>query len=376
MKKEDVKVGVEFANQHGLRLVIKNTGHDFMGRNLGYGSLSIWTHYLRGIQFQDAWKPTVGPPPTTPQSAVIIGAGTQWMELYSAAYSKNKIVVGGAHFTVGAAGGWALGGGHGPMSNKYGLGADNMLEAEVVTPTGQLLIANANSNPDLYWALRGGGGGTFGVVTKMTYKTHPFVTQNALRITITPGLSGSGGFVKGMAYLLSQTTRFVDFGMTGYPILTSNKYESLFTAPGKTWSEITPFITPLGDRLKNMGLLVSSTPIESAANALMGSIGTTPNASPGLKSNTAIMSSRLLSPTATSNATTWEHLLNTLFKAGTILEPFPVLGGQVSKNRDLDVALNPAWREAVMHFSILDKMADSYKSLGVIRAGCTLSEKT
>lgn len=63
---------------------------------MGYGSLSIWTHHLRGIEFQDVWKPTVGPPPTNPQSAVIVGAGIQWKELYGAAYSKSKIVVGGA----------------------------------------------------------------------------------------------------------------------------------------------------------------------------------------------------------------------------------------------------------------------------------------
>lgn len=65
---------------------------------MGYGSLSIWTHYLRGIEFQDVWKPTVGPAPASSQSAVVIGAGTQWKELYSAAYSKSKIVVGGAAF--------------------------------------------------------------------------------------------------------------------------------------------------------------------------------------------------------------------------------------------------------------------------------------
>jgi len=65
-------------------------------RNIGYGSLSIWTHHLRGIQFTETWKPTIGPPLPSPQSAVVIGAGVQWKELYSAAYSKNKIVVGGA----------------------------------------------------------------------------------------------------------------------------------------------------------------------------------------------------------------------------------------------------------------------------------------
>jgi hypothetical protein len=147
--------------------------------------------------------------------------------------------------------------------------------------------------------------------------------------------------------------------MTGYPIMFFNKYDCLFTAPGKDWKEITPFITPVGDKLKAMGLEVSSTPIESAINALMGSTGTTANAPVGFTTGNAIMSSRLISRDAALNVTNWERVLTSLFATGAILEPFPVVGGQVAKNKDLDVALNPAWRKAVMHFSILDGKSDS-----------------
>lgn len=70
--------------------------HDFLGRNVGYGSLSIWTHELRGIDFKESWKPTIGPPLDANQSAVIFGSGVQWRELYGAAYRANKTVVGGA----------------------------------------------------------------------------------------------------------------------------------------------------------------------------------------------------------------------------------------------------------------------------------------
>jgi hypothetical protein len=65
-------------------------------RNVGYGSLSIWTHHLRGIEFKEEWNPSVGGPLATKQSAVIIGSGVQWKELYGAAYKYNKTVVGGA----------------------------------------------------------------------------------------------------------------------------------------------------------------------------------------------------------------------------------------------------------------------------------------
>lgn len=69
--------------------------------------------------------------------------------------------------------GWATGGGHGFATGKYGQGADNILEAEIVTPAGKVLIANQCQNQDLYWAISGGGGGTFGVITKLTVMAYP-----------------------------------------------------------------------------------------------------------------------------------------------------------------------------------------------------------
>jgi FAD/FMN-containing dehydrogenase len=74
---------------------------------------------------------------------------------------------------VSVAGGWAQGGGHGALSSYYGLGADQVLEYKVVTADGSLVVANKISNPDLFWALRGGGPSTFGVVVEATIKVYP-----------------------------------------------------------------------------------------------------------------------------------------------------------------------------------------------------------
>lgn len=74
---------------------------------------------------------------------------------------------------VGAAGGWLQGGGHSSLSPRYGLGVDNVLEIEIVTADGILRTVNEYNSPDLFWALRGGGGGTWGVITKATYKAYP-----------------------------------------------------------------------------------------------------------------------------------------------------------------------------------------------------------
>src|SRR4029077_17147119 len=83
----------------------------------------------------------------------------------------GKYIQGGGCLTVGLAG-LIQGGGFGSYSKRYGTGAGSLLEAEVVTADGQIRIANACTNPDLFWALKGGGGGTFGVVSRMTVRMH------------------------------------------------------------------------------------------------------------------------------------------------------------------------------------------------------------
>ena len=82
-------------------------------------------------------------------------------------------MLGGTCPTVGIAGGYTQGGGHSALSSLYGLSADNVLEWEVVTANGTQLTATSSSNQDLYWALSGGGGCTYGVVMSMTTKLYP-----------------------------------------------------------------------------------------------------------------------------------------------------------------------------------------------------------
>jgi FAD/FMN-containing dehydrogenase len=84
----------------------------------------------------------------------------------------DAIAVTGSNPGVGIIG-WITGGGHGPLSSSYGMGSDNLLEVRIAVPSGQVLTANECHNADLFWALRGGGGGTFGVVTSITVKTFP-----------------------------------------------------------------------------------------------------------------------------------------------------------------------------------------------------------
>lgn len=183
---DHVTKAVKFANKYNLKLVVKNTGHDFLGRSSGEGSFSIWTHNLNGINFTDKFV-GLGCRETTAEPAITVGAAEQWNNVYKAAKDRNLTVVGGAFPTVGAAGGWVQGGGHSPLSVLYGLGIDNVLQFRVVKPDGTIVTANKCQNQDLFWALRGGGGNTWGVVLSVTYKTHNPVPISAIAMTIDPG---------------------------------------------------------------------------------------------------------------------------------------------------------------------------------------------
>jgi FAD/FMN-containing dehydrogenase len=168
----DIVAAVRFAREHGLRLVIKGTGHDYLGRSSAPDSLLLWTHKMRRITMHEAFVAR-GCPATPGLPAVTLEAGTRWLEAYQEVTVKHgRYVQGGGCTSVGAAGGFLQGGGFGSWSKKYGIAAASLLEAEVVTADGTLRVANACQNQDLFWALRGGGGGTFGVVTKVTLRTH------------------------------------------------------------------------------------------------------------------------------------------------------------------------------------------------------------
>jgi FAD/FMN-containing dehydrogenase len=170
---KDIVAAVRFAAAHRLRVAIRGTGHDYLGRSNAPDSLLIWTHKLRKVAVSDAFVPR-GCPATQPAlPAVTVEAGTRWLEAYQEVTVKHgRYVQGGGCTSVGAAGGFLQGGGFGSWSRKFGTGAANLLEADVVTADGQPVTANACQNADLFWALRGGGGGTFGVVTRVTLRTH------------------------------------------------------------------------------------------------------------------------------------------------------------------------------------------------------------
>lgn len=168
----DVAAAVKFARAHNLRLVVKGGGHSYLGGSNAPDSLLVWTKPMRAISLHEAFTPQGCAGKVPPQPAVSLGAGAIWLEAYDAVTTKaGRYVQGGGCTTVGVAG-LVQGGGFGSYSKRFGTGAAGLLEAEIVTADGVVRIANAATNPDLFWALKGGGGGTFGVVTRLTLQTH------------------------------------------------------------------------------------------------------------------------------------------------------------------------------------------------------------
>jgi len=168
----DVAAGVAFARDKRLRLVVKGGGHSYLGTSNAPDSLLIWTRAMNGVALHDAFVGQGCAGRAAPVPAVSAGAGAMWSDLYHAVTTEGgRYVQGGSCTTVGVAG-LVQSGGFNSFSKGFGTAAAGLLEAEIVTADGRVRVVNACQDPDLFWALKGGGGGTFGVVTRVTLRTH------------------------------------------------------------------------------------------------------------------------------------------------------------------------------------------------------------
>jgi FAD/FMN-containing dehydrogenase len=200
---EDVVAAVNFAREHRLRLVVKGGGHSYQGTSDAADSLLIWTRAMDDIVLHDAFVGQGCEGKQAPQPAVTLGAGCVWMHVYDAVTTKaGRYVQGGGCATVGVAG-LIQSGGFGSFSKNFGTAAGGLLEAEVVTADGQARIVNVCTNPGLFWGIKGGGGGSLGVVTRLTLRTRdlPFVFGN---VTVTIKAASDAAF-------RNLIGRFVDF---------------------------------------------------------------------------------------------------------------------------------------------------------------------
>ena len=245
----DYRAALAFARQRNIRLVIRNTGHDYFGKSTGAGALGIWTHHLKDIQVINYSGCNYK------GKALKVGAGVQVFEAQAAAHAKGLVVVSGNCPTVGIAGGYTQGGGHGPLATKFGLSADQVLEWEVITSAGDHLVASPTKNSDLYWALSGGGGGTYAAVLSMTVRAHPDLPVSAANLTFTSKGVSSDTFYGVVDTFLTTLPSIVDAGAVSIFLLS----EGLFvmqptTAPGVSKAKLQTLLDPVLTKLKDSGM--------------------------------------------------------------------------------------------------------------------------
>jgi hypothetical protein len=267
-----IQLAVNFARSLNLRLVVKNTGHDYNGRSTGKYALSLWTHNLKNIQYVKNYRSSsyTGP-------VFKVGAGVQGYELYAAADKYGVTAVAGicpvsprevlrleqpANLvqSVGIFGGYSTGGGHSPVMQLFGMGADQVLELQVVTADGRFVTATQKSNSDLYWAMLGGGGGTFGVVTSAVVKVHEKVPVTTSVFNFTSAGVSPDTFFEAVHFFWDEMPKYNDAktysyfsiirAAPGFYIFSMNP----FFATKKTVAEFNDLTAPFFAKLTELGI--------------------------------------------------------------------------------------------------------------------------
>ncbi|KAF7879761.1 uncharacterized protein EAF02_007931 [Botrytis sinoallii] len=343
-----IQLAVNFARNANLRLVVKNTGHDFNGKSSGAGALSIWTHNLKDLEYIPNYSTSY-----YTGKAVKMGAGIQAFEIYEFARANGVTAVGGEGRTVGVAGGYVAGGGHSPLSSIYGMAADQVLEMEVVTPDGRFVTASAMKNTDLYWALRGGGGSTFGVVTSVTSKVYPVLSSTVMKFSFEVGGNITADmFWAGVRTYFDHFVEHAEKGIYSYfAILTTGTnawsfgMQPLF-APNYTAAELETLVAPWFAELGKLGISITPSITEYTEfydawwdNFPLETVGTV-----NIKTGSRLFpKANFQNETITD--TTFYAIKESILAGGSFL----AFNIQAADNAGNDNSVNPAWRDTCLH---------------------------
>ncbi|KAF2265995.1 FAD binding domain-containing protein [Lojkania enalia] len=350
-----VQLGVNFARNRNIRVVIKNGGHDFNGKSIGGNSLGIWVSGLKATTYHPNYIS-----PKYRGKAVAYGGGTQAQDLslLSARNNFTMHIAGGP--TVGMAGGYLQGGGHSRNSAQHGLAADNTLLIYAVTADGRFVTASPKENQDLFWAFRGGGGGNYGIITSVIVKA--WSTPRSATGTITfstlpdPGSNTSistDTFWAGIREYFAFLVPITDAGGLGYDFIrhtpTSSSPDLTFSTsiwlPEKTTSEYQAFVRPLLDRLNALAIPIPAPTTKRSPSHL------TPRVL-GENIPSALIASRLFQRPNLDNPIS---ISETVSAVRTFVEDGGYTYHGIATSPTLeagghpDNAVLPAWRTAVLH---------------------------
>ncbi|KAJ7238142.1 FAD-binding domain-containing protein [Mycena haematopus] len=362
----DVQAAVIFSRTQNLRVAVKSSGHDYLGRSTAPGSLLIHMAKFKDVVFSDAF--VVGGQNLGP--AVTVGPGVHLQDIYQQTKARGKIMVGGFAATVCAAGGYVQGAGHSAIAPLLGLAADNVLEFQIVVASGALLKVNSVSNSDRFFALRGGGAGSWGVIVSATFRTYPTFNATYSFIELAASSNAAAAALAGVHTQHIFDLDPVHGGQYFYlerGAIISGPNDALSdililglqtVMPHTTLEEGTAMLTPfLTDALAVPGVsLISQAFNTSVVNDFLYQ----PDDVVGLN---LVLGSRLV-PTTVYEAANASSLVEKVYKelldggAQGILGNL-VAGGQVSANANISSAVNPAWRTAKTHMILADVWDDS-----------------
>eukprot|EP00004_Rigifila_ramosa_P000448 TRINITY_DN1046_c0_g2_i2.p1 TRINITY_DN1046_c0_g2~~TRINITY_DN1046_c0_g2_i2.p1 ORF type:complete len:604 (+),score=102.82 TRINITY_DN1046_c0_g2_i2:23-1813(+) len=377
---------VKFAVDHKLAVCVAGTGHDFLNRHSCDQGVLIRMSLLK----EKTWDLTA--------NTARFGAGLTWSEAHKSAADNNRMVASGWSISVGIVG-WSLGGGHGPYGPSLGLGVDNIVEVELVAADGSLVTANAagtrwvaldgtvtsTSNNDLYRALRGGGGSTWGVVTALTVRAHPVPSGGITSAELTY----SGDMCSGLGTMNATVDAFLDWAQT----LDSKWGTLVFMTPttasgggcGATWSVfgLAVFQGPQTDanftaKVNELLAAVPLTPDSSSITPYAGPwqlvqassveyvipvpwLGPSSTYSGGIPSVT-VMRNKVADGALAAYLK--NQLLNCLASVCNRQELYLDITGNLNSPQATDTMVNPGMRSAMLHLVAggvpADKMADLY----------------
>ncbi|KAK7612538.1 hypothetical protein IWX49DRAFT_585211 [Phyllosticta citricarpa] len=231
---DDVIQTLKFVNKTGVRLSIKNSGHDYLGRSVAANSLALWTRNIRNLEYHENFS--LHNCDESHENIGVIGAGVSAGEARDFFQARGMDITLGAVGTVGPAGGFGQGAGHGPFGPSYGLMVDQAVEFDVVTADGVFRTINECNEPDLFWAMRGGGGGTYAVLINYKFKVHPHVQFNTYsflaNITNTPEDIRDSWVYRAVLHAFVQSQPFWSANnISGYNFFCHDKIETHLVYP-------------------------------------------------------------------------------------------------------------------------------------------------